>query len=92
MFKVEKLLPIILSIGIVFCLAVYLAKWFEIAELPWFIGTMPKGVDAMVAIKARMAPTGSENGLIGAVNRVESAFRVQFPMTAWLFFEPDLED
>ena len=54
--------------------------------------TMQFGPDAMVAVKARMAPTGSEIGLIAAINKVESAFRSEFPSVAWLFFEPDIRD
>ena len=51
--------------------------------------TMQLGHDAMVAIKARMKRTGSEAGLIKAINQVERDFRVAFPSTKWLFFEPD---
>jgi len=54
--------------------------------------TMQFGPDAMVAIKARMVPTGSEREMIIAINRVESDFRARFTMTSWLFFEPDIED
>lgn len=54
--------------------------------------TMQFGPDAMVAVKARMVPTGSEKDLIAAINEVERAFRARFPNTAWLFFEPDVED
>ena len=54
--------------------------------------TMQFGPDAMVAIKARMAPTGSEQGLIDTINKVESDFRSRFEITSWLFFEPDVED
>jgi cation diffusion facilitator family transporter len=54
--------------------------------------TMQFGPDAMVAIKARMVPTGSEQGLIDAINRVEREFRSRFEITSWLFFEPDVED
>ena len=54
--------------------------------------TMQFGPDAMVAVKARMAPTGSEIDLIAAINKVESAFRSEFPSVAWLFFEPDVKD
>ncbi|MGK2926136.1 MAG: cation diffusion facilitator family transporter [Lysobacterales bacterium] len=54
--------------------------------------TMQFGPDAMVAIKARMAPTGSERALIETINRVERAFRERFDSIAWLFFEPDVED
>lgn len=54
--------------------------------------TMQMGHDAMVAVKARMASTGSEQGMLKAINRVEADFRKKFPITAWLFFEPDDTD
>jgi cation diffusion facilitator family transporter len=54
--------------------------------------TMQFGPDAMVAVKARMVPTGSEQGLIDTINKVERDFRSHFQMTSWLFFEPDVED
>jgi cation diffusion facilitator family transporter len=63
----------------------------EISEL-YSVLTMQFGPDAMVAVKARMVRTGSENGLMKAVNAVELDFRTQFPSTAWLFFEPDIDD
>jgi cation diffusion facilitator family transporter len=63
----------------------------EISEL-YSLLTMQFGPDAMVAVKARMLRTGSERELIEAINTVECAFRERFPMTAWLFFEPDVED
>ena len=69
----------------------FLAERSEIAQV-YNLLTMQFGPDAMVAVKARMVPTGSENGMIKAINRVESEFRAAFPMTAWLFFEPDTKD
>ena len=54
--------------------------------------TLQLGPDAMVAVKARMQPTGSETDLIDAINRVEREFRTTFPMAKWLFFEPDNRD
>ena len=54
--------------------------------------TMQMGPDAMVAVKAKMHGTGSETELIKAINRVETDFRVAFPVTKWLFFEPDFKD
>ena len=54
--------------------------------------TMQFGPDAMVAIKARMAPTGSETELINVINRLERQFKARFESTTWLFFEPDIED
>ena len=69
----------------------FLSERSEIEQL-YNVITMQFGPDAMVAVKARMAPTGSEEDLVRAVNRVERDFRERFPMTTWLFFEPDLED
>jgi cation diffusion facilitator family transporter len=54
--------------------------------------TMQMGHDAMIAVKARMTHTGSERGMVDAINRVEEDFRRAFPVTAWLFFEPDVRD
>jgi len=54
--------------------------------------TMQMGPDAMVAVKAKMRPTGSEEDLINTINRVEARFKVAFPMAKWLFFEPDNKD
>jgi cation diffusion facilitator family transporter len=54
--------------------------------------TMQFGPDAMIAVKARLVPTGSAVELIAAINRVESAFRSKFTSVAWLFFEPDVKD
>ena len=45
-----------------------------------------------VAVKARMAASGSEREMIRSINRIERAFRDRFPSTSWLFFEPDIED
>jgi len=63
----------------------------EIDEL-YNLLTMQFGPDAMVAVKARMAPTGSEPELIRVINRVESDFKGRFESTKWLFFEPDIHD
>jgi cation diffusion facilitator family transporter len=54
--------------------------------------TMQMGPDAMVAVKAKMHPTGSEDALLDTINRVEARFRKAFPMAKWLFFEPDNKD
>lgn len=54
--------------------------------------TMQMGNDLMVAVKAKMVNTGSEEGMINAINRVETDFRTQFPGVLWLFFEPDCRD
>jgi cation diffusion facilitator family transporter len=54
--------------------------------------TMQFGPDAMVAVKARMTPTGSEIDLIAAINKVETALRSEFTSVSWLFFEPDIKD
>jgi len=54
--------------------------------------TLQFGPDAMVAVKAKMMPTGSEAGMLQAINKVESEFKTRFPSTTWLFFEPDYRD
>lgn len=54
--------------------------------------TMQMGPDGLIAIKAGMRTTGSEAELIKAINRVERDFRQAFPVTTWLFFEPDCSD
>jgi hypothetical protein len=46
----------------------------------------------MVAVKAKMRATGSETGLVVAINKVEREFREAFPIAKWLFFEPDNRD
>jgi len=54
--------------------------------------TMQMGNDILVAVKAKMKATGTEDGMIEAINRVEADFKKQFPNTMWLFFEPDKVD
>lgn len=63
----------------------------EVAEVFNLI-TQQLGDQIMVSVKARMQPTGSETGLIEAINRVEARFRAAFPAVGWMFFEPDLHD
>ena len=69
----------------------FLTQRSEIDELYNFL-SLQMGSDAMVAVKAKMKKTGSEDELINAINRVERDFRTAFPMITWLFFEPDNED
>jgi len=69
----------------------YLKARPEIDEL-YRVLTMQMGHDAMVAVKARMAATGTEAGLVAAINRIEKDFKREFPRVAWLFFEPDVTD
>jgi len=54
--------------------------------------TQQLGPDVMVAAKASMAPQGSEQGLVDAINRVEQSLRTAFPQVRWCFFEPDHSD
>jgi len=54
--------------------------------------TLQMGPDAMVAVKAKMQPMGSDTELIDAINRVEERFREAFPVVKWSFFEPDNKD
>lgn len=69
----------------------FLAQREEILEV-YNVLTMQFGPDAMVAVKARMVPTGSEREMIAAINKVESEMRSKFEMISWLFFEPDVKD
>ena len=54
--------------------------------------TQQLGPDVMVAVKAEMAPLGSERAMIDAINRVERSLRETFPQLRWCFFEPDHTD
>lgn len=54
--------------------------------------SLQMGQDAMVAVKAEMAPQPSDRALVDAINAVEARFKGQFPMVVWLFFEPDIKD
>ncbi len=54
--------------------------------------TLQMGPDVMVAIKAEMARCSRAADLIDDINRVEAAFRAQFPDVRWCFFEPDSRD
>jgi len=69
----------------------YLQERPEIDHL-YNLLTLQMGPDAMIAIKARMHETGSESGMIKSINQVERDFRQEFPVTKWLFFEPDDAD
>ena len=69
----------------------FLTSQPEVAQL-YNLLTQQLGNDIMVSIKARMHLTGSEEGLIHAINRVEKGFREAFPAVRWVFFEPDLAD
>lgn len=54
--------------------------------------TLQMGPDVMVAIKAEMSRFLAPRDLIEDINRVEAAFRSQFPEVRWCFFEPDSRD
>ena len=63
----------------------------EVAQL-YNLLTQQLGGEVMVAVKARMHATGTEAGLIEAINRVERGLRAEFSEVRWVFFEPDLQD
>lgn len=69
----------------------FLDKRSEVEQV-YNLLTLQLGPDVMVAVKAKMVPTGSESELINAINRVEHEFKTTFPATKWLFFEPDNKD
>ncbi len=54
--------------------------------------TLAWGEKMVVAVKARMADSGTISGdaLIHAVNAVEARLQERFPSARWVFFEPDL--
>ena len=54
--------------------------------------TLQLGLDAMVAVKARMRRVATPDELIADINRVEAALKAQFPQIRWSFFEPDNAD
>src|SRR5262245_54765516 len=54
--------------------------------------TQQLGPDMMVAVKAEMAPQGSERAMIDAINAVERSLHDAFPQLRWCFFEPDRAD
>lgn len=54
--------------------------------------TLQMGPDVVVAIKAEMARYLAPRDLIEDINRVEQAFRAEFPDVRWCFFEPDSSD
>jgi cation diffusion facilitator family transporter len=53
--------------------------------------TLQLGPQIMVAVKARMAGTGSVDLLIRNINACESALKRGLPDIRWVFFEPDAE-
>ena len=53
--------------------------------------TLQLGSEAMVAVQAEMRENQSAQQLTDEVNRVERAFKAQFPEVRWSFFEPDLK-
>ncbi|HVQ03337.1 MAG TPA: cation diffusion facilitator family transporter [Burkholderiaceae bacterium] len=54
--------------------------------------TQQLGPDVMVAVKAQIAPQGSERAMVDAINRIERSLRGSFPQIRWCFFEPDHTD
>jgi cation diffusion facilitator family transporter len=52
--------------------------------------TLHMGGDVMVAVKAKMGPQASVDALAEAINGIEAAFKIRFPQTRWVFFEPDV--
>ena len=53
--------------------------------------TLHMGADVMVAAKVKMRQHPSQDAMIEAINAAEAAFKVRFPQTQWIFFEPDVK-
>jgi cation diffusion facilitator family transporter len=53
--------------------------------------TLQLGNEVMVAVQAEMNDRQTTHHLAEEINRVERAFKAQFPEVRWSFFEPDLK-
>ena len=53
--------------------------------------TLQLGNEVMVAVQAEMSERQTTGHLAEEINRVERAFKAQFPEVRWSFFEPDLK-
>ncbi|MFC5576455.1 cation diffusion facilitator family transporter [Lysobacter niabensis] len=53
--------------------------------------TLQLGNEVMAAVQAEMRESQSAQQLTEEINRVERAFKAQFPEVRWSFFEPDLK-
>jgi cation diffusion facilitator family transporter len=51
--------------------------------------TLQWGAQLVVAVRAEMAPVGSAEELVDAIDRVEASLQDVFPQAHWVFFEPD---
>ncbi|WP_257386454.1 cation diffusion facilitator family transporter [Tahibacter caeni] len=69
----------------------FLASREEIKQV-YNLLTLQMGPDVVVAIKAEMSRYLAPRDLIEDINRVEAAFRTEFPEVRWCFFEPDTHD
>lgn len=69
----------------------FLAAREEIKQV-YNLLTLQMGPDVVVAIKAEMSRYLAPRDLIEDINRVEAAFRAEFPDVRWCFFEPDTRD
>lgn len=66
----------------------FIAARPEVANVMSLI-TLQLGNEVMLSVQAEMAPVGSADALIEAINRVERAVKQRFPEVRWSFFEPD---
>jgi cation diffusion facilitator family transporter len=54
--------------------------------------TIQLGPNIMVAVKAKMAKSGSAEELIDHINACEAELRREIPQIQWVFFEPDVKE
>lgn len=63
----------------------------EIAQVLNLI-TLQLGSQIMIAVKVKMAESGSVDQLIDDINRCESELRKEYTAINWVFFEPDIKN
>jgi cation diffusion facilitator family transporter len=54
--------------------------------------TLQLGPQIMVAVKAKIKNTETDEQLVKNINTCEKALKEQIPAIAWVFFEPDISD
>ncbi len=69
----------------------YLRNTPEVESVMHII-TIQLGEKVMLAVKAKMINSGSEEKMINNINACESGLKKEIPQIQWIFFEPDIKD